>query len=472
MTSSAPRRAVRPAPRSVRAGILVSAPLLAASLLAPGPAAAAGQPPGPGSLVCRNGVCWLDPAGLDSDGDGFSDADERAAGTDPKDPASHPQILQLIDGYLSGLRADAPGFREVVVLPQSAPDGRSLDSGALGFGPQRGDALTRLGLTDGRLDGVDVSNGVRATLTLAGPASAAHRPPVTVGRIDPLVAGGEITSESTRLGGATLTEFTQNGKDVGYKIERADGSMSIDLKADGKRQYGSLSAPEKQPDGGTKQVGSSTSILTADDGSTTSITVSSTETIDADGTKTTEKSYYSERTDDKGNRTGQTLTQVKTVEKTDGTKTTEKIVTRADSKGDTTVTTSTTTTTSDGTTTCKGNGCPKTEYVNHEIDFGPMPGDTLVVSPAMAARLAALLEGRTRSGDTGVEPGSPEDAEPPQYSPRNKGVILVDSSNDAVWWTPQPTMPDPDKVGGNVTPVRNVTTPLDVCVPTQALPCH
>lgn len=449
---------------------LLAGSLLAATLLAALPASAAG--PGPGTLICENGVCWLDPAGIDSDGDGYSDADERAAGTDPKDASSHPKILQLLDGYLAGLRPEGPGFRELVVLPELAPDGSALGSSALTFGPQRSDALTRLGVTDGRLGGIDVSNGLRASIGMAGAKSPAGSPRVSIGRIDPLVAGGKITGETTSILGSLLTDYTQNGKDVGYKLERPDGSMKVEINAEGKQQHASLNPPSDLLGGGTEQVGSSSTILTGEDGSTTSHNVTQKVTKDGEGGTVTERSSLDETRDSKGNLTSRTHTKSTETERSDGSRTVEKATTTLDPKtGNTTTTSSVTETKPNGQSTCTGDGCPKKEYVNTEIDPGLMPGDTIVITPAVAARLAALAGGDTNQGDTGVEPGSPDDVEPPQYSPKNRGVILVDPSNDAVWWTPMPTMPDLDKGGGNTTFVRHVTGPLGACVPTQTLPC-
>lgn len=54
----------------------------------------------------------------DSDGDGVTDEDESAAGTDPDDPASHPAVLPVLDLIAHGQR---PRFERqtshVLVLP-------------------------------------------------------------------------------------------------------------------------------------------------------------------------------------------------------------------------------------------------------------------------------------------------------------------------------------------------------------------
>ncbi len=72
----------------------------------------------------------------------------------------------------------------------------------------------------------------------------------------------------------------------------------------------------------------------------------------------------------------------------------------------------------------------------------------------------------------GADPGvGPEDVEPPMYSPLHPGLILVDPGNDAVWYTPVPTLPDPDKAGGNTTFVRGVNQPDTSCIPSPTTPC-
>jgi hypothetical protein len=161
-------------------------------------------------------------------------------------------------------------------------------------------------------------------------------------------------------------------------------------------------------------------------------------------------------------------------ERPDGTKVQEKMVVRTQTTGNTTTTTtttSTTTTDASGKETCTGTACPTTGYVSTEIDHGLLPGGVIVITPDLARELEIEAGGdHTNGGDTPIEV-EPEMLDEPMWSPGNPGVIYIDPSNDAVWWKPTPATPDPDKVGGNVTPIRNVPNPLTSCVPTQQLPC-
>lgn len=167
----------------------------------------AAPPPGP-LIACQNSVCLLTPAGIDSDGDGFSDEDEIAAGSDPNDATSRPLILKLIDGWRTGQMMPAEGgFREVVVLPEKTPDGETIGKNALPKIPGRKDAMERLGLTDGRLAGLDLSNGARAVLDLAaGLKSGGTEVPVRVGGINiSLIA--DFKGETIKDGGYERTDW-------------------------------------------------------------------------------------------------------------------------------------------------------------------------------------------------------------------------------------------------------------------------
>src|SRR5262245_49923201 len=85
-------RAIRLVPATVVATLVVAG----CSPLVPGHHGSAGK--GRQIAVCQVRACLylVDPT-TDSDGDGVSDVDEKALGTDPKDPKSHPPAESLVN---------------------------------------------------------------------------------------------------------------------------------------------------------------------------------------------------------------------------------------------------------------------------------------------------------------------------------------------------------------------------------------
>ncbi len=434
--------------------------LAAAVLAVPAPAQAA-PPPGP-LLVCQQGVCLLNASGVDSDGDGWSDADEQAAGTDPNDSTSHPQILQILDGFLDhGIRPEGFALREVIVLPSTAPDGSSLTSDLFAFGPQRAGALGRLGLTHPLLSGLSSDNGVRAVIDTAGTGSTGG-PPVMVGGMDiSLISSIFRVHEEPRKPVTT---------------HHADGSVSTFAPGKGSDfGFAVVAADTTGPNGETITSHSSLSQVSGPHGAVFSIETTRHVTA-TDGTSVTTTHTAHTYKDSSGKVTETTASVFTTQVNPDGSKVDTFALTVTNRTGETTTTVTTTTTNTDGevtgsTTTCTGVNCPTRE--SGEIDSTPVfvAGSTITATPELTRRLEVLAGRYTNQGDTPVEIGPDDEPEPPQYSPLNPGVIYVDPSNDAVWWSPQPSVPDPDEVGGNVTVVRGHVPPELHCLPTQQLPC-
>jgi hypothetical protein len=140
---------------------------LPAGLLLGAPSAAAADDDGLRLEVlrCQGGACLSYLATVDdSDGDGVSDDDERAAGTDPYDAASVPPVLDTLE--LGLLPSVERGLAEIVVLPAQTPDGQDLEAfSALAAVPldTRADALTRLGISSDLL----AQHGLGTDSTLA-----------------------------------------------------------------------------------------------------------------------------------------------------------------------------------------------------------------------------------------------------------------------------------------------------------------
>jgi hypothetical protein len=101
------------------------------------PTSAGGYPP---VLNCLTNVCTVLQSGAtDSDGDGFTDADEKLFGSDPYDPTSCPTLAWLFDRIAD---TTLPGFwlHPMIDLVTIAPDGHAITSSLE-------EALGSLGLT-------------------------------------------------------------------------------------------------------------------------------------------------------------------------------------------------------------------------------------------------------------------------------------------------------------------------------------
>lgn len=128
-------------------------------------------PPNGPVFTCQNSVCVFNPSATDSDGDGFSDADEVLAGTNPYNAKSRPPVLNLIKIWKKG----KPGlkgnpFREIIVLPETAPNGKAIGRAPIPDMPGRKDALAALGLNNVFLGKRDLSNGLRVAMNISTPA--------------------------------------------------------------------------------------------------------------------------------------------------------------------------------------------------------------------------------------------------------------------------------------------------------------
>lgn len=209
--------------RGVATSLAAAATGLAMALVGltalPGAPAAATGAGGP--IHCDRGIC-VKYAGkalidADSDGDGFTDRDEKVAGTDPGDPGSHPAVLDLVD-LVAAQRL--PSFEErlsaVVVLPEALPDRtratdeaglESLTAALAGLAPTRGDGLSRLGISRDLL----AELGVRGSdvLSIVAGASTRTGKPAFEGRIGGMraswISAGEDAGTRSGVGVDTST---------------------------------------------------------------------------------------------------------------------------------------------------------------------------------------------------------------------------------------------------------------------------
>ena len=227
--------------------------LNAATAALTGSAAFAATPPAGPVAACQNGVCVVNQRGIDSDGDGFSDADEILAGTDPFNSRSFPRIFDLVGLWTKGVVVGAENpFREVIVLPEKGPNGSVIVGNSISALPGRKDVMTRLGLVDPMLKSIDSSNGLKSVLSLPGFIGGS-----TKNDAPPIRTNGMNLNEISSLDGKTTTTpdgertdwtDTQTGESAGYDETKrnADGSTTYtSCKSTG--ECSSSTAPPPKP---------------------------------------------------------------------------------------------------------------------------------------------------------------------------------------------------------------------------------
>jgi Bacterial TSP3 repeat len=140
-------------------------------------------------LRCAQNLCLLTHGSQDTDGDGVSDDDERAAGSDPNDPASTPRMSRMLDLIRFDKLPSYHGSRSVlVVLPTRAPNGKQILGGLTAM-PSRQNTLAALGITAEKVAHLDLANGL--AIARGQGAASAGKPPMKVGGVSmALISGG------------------------------------------------------------------------------------------------------------------------------------------------------------------------------------------------------------------------------------------------------------------------------------------
>lgn len=236
--------------RSVRGGAVPVAALTAATLCviaAPAAASDTDDEPVLRPFVCSvDGVCLAVIASLaDSDGDGIADIDEEVVGTDPADPTSAPRVEELVSVVGKGaLPSFEMGFSEVVVIPETLPDGTRL----IPEGPSAGreSTLARLGIDESVLKGfgLDLAGGFAVDPVLGALG-------ITLGE-DGRPVKKEGPPVGKRIGGVGVGEISQekDGPDMGdqpaFGTDRNGGADTA--KTLGQRAYDLVFGSDKKAD--------------------------------------------------------------------------------------------------------------------------------------------------------------------------------------------------------------------------------
>lgn len=176
--------------------------------------------------VCDTSACYYAWNVADTDGDGYNDADEIVAGTDPYDPNSRPPLSLIID--LIGaqmLPTFEFGVGKIVVNPaelqaelEARGGGQESPLPAFPLG-ERKDALTRMGL-DSELLAEHGYNAGFDGLTLVRGHDDQGAPVRRVGGVDvSLISAGE----EEEVDGPNVVEiYNYDDGATGYKLDNGD----------------------------------------------------------------------------------------------------------------------------------------------------------------------------------------------------------------------------------------------------------
>jgi len=222
-------------------------------------------------MICsQEGVCLAYAALLaDKDQDGIADIDEEAAGTDPADWGSAPKVDELTAYIGKGaLPSFELGFSEVIVLPETLPDGTPLIKDAAAALAGRTSALERMGVAGKLLDQYGFDLGAGVVLDQAAGAVGMH-----LDKDGRPVRDGDKPVQK-RVGGIVLGWISADGgvgEDDGKPVDTpafgTDRNGGADTAKTFKEKAIELLTPDfmkpkpDKPDGGTP-----TSLSTGDEG--------------------------------------------------------------------------------------------------------------------------------------------------------------------------------------------------------------
>ncbi|PZF92060.1 hypothetical protein C1I93_20150 [Micromonospora endophytica] len=187
---------------------------------------------------CDPTGCYLSWRVVDSDGDGFSDADELAAGTDHRDPTSTPTLQVAVElASVNKLPTFSYGRGSFIAFPEEVLKIREETTNLPTLGifamPVRTDTYSRLGIDlkqfeelklSVQRDGVAIGRG-KNSQTVGGPLLNSLVTPFDSHFVE--YEPGVTGQSPAAYGGVVKTERGGWFDDFDYKLHYADGSRDV-----------------------------------------------------------------------------------------------------------------------------------------------------------------------------------------------------------------------------------------------------
>jgi hypothetical protein len=226
----------------MKPALLVSAVMVALGLTCAMRPALAADPELRHIRVCDISACYYAWNVVDSDGDGYNDADEIVAGSDPFDPNSHPPLSLIVDLIGAQLLPTFEfGVGKMIVNPaelqaelEARGGGKDSPLAAFPLG-ERKDALTRMGMDSELLAKHGYDAGFDG-LTLVRGHDEKGAPVRRVGGVDIRLISADGESGSTKIPDDLKVDYKEDFKDGSTFIKYTDGS-SLLISPSGQADY-------------------------------------------------------------------------------------------------------------------------------------------------------------------------------------------------------------------------------------------